>query len=285
MEVLESLCKYRYLSVSQVQTLHFTSRQTAYRRLRALTQFRYVEPFNVPAVPERLFYLSRRGAKTLAAHTGKALDELPWRQHGHQPKDYYFVRHFIALNDFQITLTQACESSGINLLGFIPEYEGEKTPHGGLRSFIRDEVVEVTKNGTKLAHTPDAVFGTEKGGRAGLFFVEIDRATVVVSDPSKGFLKAVRFYLNYFETGGYRRYDKELNAPMPFTKGFRLLVVTSAEARIRTMREATTALDFPNPIAKQFLWVTTADQVTAETVLGPIWRSLDLSDELTYRFG
>lgn len=284
LELLGSLCNYRYLSVSQLHTLHFPSRQTAYRRLRALTNLGYLKLFTVPTIPERLYYLPRQGAATLADHLGMELSDLPWSQSARQPKDYYFLRHFLALNDFRIALSQASEASEIKLLGFIPDYEATKTPRGGLHRHIRDEVPDVTHHAKPIAHTPDAAFGLKKGGKPALFFLEIDRGTEVVSDPSRGFLKAVLFYLNYWKAGRYHRYETEFESPNPF-KAFRLLVVTTSEARIETMREATTRLPFPDPAPKRFFWATTPDRIDPDTLFQPIWRSLDLSDDQLYRIG
>jgi hypothetical protein len=38
-----------------------------------------------------------------------------------------FIKHFLSINDFRILLTQAYTQSPMRLLGFIPEYVGEKT--------------------------------------------------------------------------------------------------------------------------------------------------------------
>ena len=45
LDVLRDLYKYRYLSVSQIQRLHFPSLQTAYRRLRALSALKCIAGF------------------------------------------------------------------------------------------------------------------------------------------------------------------------------------------------------------------------------------------------
>jgi len=284
LELLLSLSKYRYLSVSQIHTVHFPSRQTTYRRLRALTNLNYVQPFNVPTIPERLYHITKTGARALAAYAELPYDELPWHPPSKKPKDYYFLRHFLELNDFQIALLEACLSSEIDLLGFLPEYKGTKTPRGGLRRHVRDEAPDVTQHGRPVAHTPDAVFALEKASKPALFFLEIDRGTEVVSNPAKGFLKAVRFYLNYWHSGGYRRYEKEFGISQT-RQPFRLLVVTPSEARIDTMRQATTQLPFPNSDPKRFFWATTPDKISPETLFDPIWRSLELGDDRSYRIG
>jgi uncharacterized protein YjiK len=45
-----------------------------------------------------------------------------------------------------------------------------------------------------INYTPDGVFALEKNNRTALFFLEIDRGTEVLSNPEKGFSKAINFY-------------------------------------------------------------------------------------------
>jgi hypothetical protein len=132
--VLVDVYKYRYLSVSQIEALHFPSLQTAYRRLRALTAGNYLKSFTVPGIPERVFYLDKSGAEVVAGEMLVEQDALKWHRVSQSPKDYRFLRHFLAINDFRISLTLACQQNPITLLGFIPEYIGEKTTGGYVKS-------------------------------------------------------------------------------------------------------------------------------------------------------
>ena len=103
-------------------------------------------------------------------------------------------------------ITQACTGySAISLLGFIPEYIGEKTKEGHVKKYLRDTVKE-------YSHTPDAVFALEKDGNTALFFLEIDRDLETVSDPEKGFMKCVIFYLNYFVARKYERFETDFGS-------------------------------------------------------------------------
>ncbi len=58
--VIVDVYKYRYLSVSQIEALHFPSKGTAWRRLRAMTALGYLKAFTAPSIPERLYYLDTR---------------------------------------------------------------------------------------------------------------------------------------------------------------------------------------------------------------------------------
>src|SRR5687768_3159992 len=192
--VIVDVYKYRYLSVSQIQALHFPSKRTAWRRLQALTTQGYLKAFIVPNITEGVFYVDRAGAEVVAGEMQVGFDDLYWHSSMKAPKDYYFLRHFLGINDFRIHLTLACEESGIAFLGFIHEYIGEKTEKGILKKYLRDQVCDITNSNAILSHTPDGVFALEKNGSAALFFLEIDRGT----ENMKAFFNCIAFYLNYW---------------------------------------------------------------------------------------
>jgi len=275
-QLLADLVRHRYLSVSQIQRLHFPSEQTTYRRLRALKEGGLVDSFSVPGINEAIFYLTREGAeKATACFTEKTAVKTVTEV----PKDYYFLKHFLAINDFWIGLRQSTQNAPIKLKEFVPDYYGEKTERGGLTKLIRDAVVDPS-NQEQVSHTPDAVFVLEKVGKSALFFLEIDRGTEVVSDPKKGVLKCLRFYLAYLLAGGHQRYAREFGLP-PF-KGFRTLFVTTSEERMQNMREASQTLTHPQK-AKKFIWLATFEAVSKENVFETKWRSFDQSDETNYQ--
>lgn len=282
--LLTSIYTYRYLSVSQVEALHFPSRQTAYRRLRALVAAKYIQGFTAPHIPEHLYHLTDRGAAEVAAHLGVPAGELSWHRHSRAPKDYYFLRHFLRVSDFRIRLARDCASSDWRLLGFLPEYLGKQTAEGGgLAKHIRDVVTGSGDPNEKLAHTPDATFALGKGAGAALFFLEIDRGTEVVSDESKGVLKCLRFYCRYLVEGRYERYRQDFgNAPF---RGFRMLFVTTGESRVAHIREAARAISPESVKAKRFIWLSTWDRVESSGVLANSWVSADLDDPTAYRIG
>ncbi len=282
MKVLLDVYKHRYLSVSQIQRLHFPSLQTAYRRLRALKTLGLLCGFTVPNIPEHVYYLSADGASQVAASLGASLDSLKWTEHSRSPKDYYFLRHFLKINDFRIALAHACLGTpGLQLLGFIPEYFGEHRPGGGVAKYIRDVICDVSPK-ENLGHTPDAVFALEKNGKPALFFLEVDRGTEVVSDPDKGVLKACRFYLNYLLGGQYQRYTQDFRSTE--FKGFRALFVTNSEQRLANMRQAVSGFEFDER-AKRFLWFATEGRAIGPELFQSIWVSGVAWDATLYRIG
>jgi hypothetical protein len=280
-EVLLSLHRYRYLSMEQLRRLHFSSPQTARRRVRLLSDAGYVDDFRPEGSDERLVTLGEKGAEVVSGQLALPVDALGWKNR-HKPKDYYFLKHFMAINDFRITLAHACRAQqSIELLGFIPEYEGETSSKGVVRKYIRDVVADSTSNGKTITHTPDGVFALAKDGRAALFFLEVDRGTEVVSDAEKGFLKTIRFYLNYLLGNGYQRYKSDFKVGDDF-RAFRVLVVGPTKRRLENIRTAGASFAFPVEHAKRFMWLLHEEAVSESTIFSPIWTSVAPGDEHRY---
>ena len=256
--------------------------QTTYRRLRCLTGAGHLVGFTAPGLSEHLYYLGKSGAELVAGPLGVEPSELKWQGGLQAPKDYYFLRHFLAINDVRISLSHACRNSDIRLLGFIPEYYGQKTPTGGLIKYIKDFVCDVSRpNDEPITHTPDAVFALEKNQVPALFFLEVDRGTEVVGDQNKGVLKCVKFYLNYLVSGNYQRYSQDFGCGQ--FRGFRTLIITTTEKRAENMRAAVSGLPFAEK-AKKFIWLTDQEQAI-RSIFDSIWRSADHTDQNRYRIG
>ena len=85
------------------------------------------------------------------------------------------MRHFLRTGDFRIAVTLACADSGLDLLGFIPEYFGEKHLSERVTKYIKDVVFDVANAQEEITHTPDGVLALSKAKRPALFFLEVDR--------------------------------------------------------------------------------------------------------------
>lgn len=281
-ELLVDIYKHRFLAIPQIQRLHFPSKQTTYRRLRLLKQNGFTDSFAVANVPEAVVTLGSLGVLVVADALGVERSELKWIGSTSRPRDYYFMRHFLAINDFRISLRLACDATNIRLRGFIPDYYGERTSAGGTAKYIKDVICDIGHEQASISHTPDGVFALEKEGKVALFFLEIDRGTEVISDPDKGVLKSLRFYTNYLLSGGYQRYATDFGVEE--FKGFRSLYVTSSTARLTNICQAATQL-IVTPKAKRFHWITLADKVDENTIFTPIWVSCDPEDGAHYQIG
>jgi hypothetical protein len=281
-DLFVSLVNFRYLSAAQVQRLHFASEQTTARRLRLLASAGYIELFTPTASAERLVALERKGAEVAADHLGVPFDELGWSAKREQPKDYLFLKHFLAASDFRIALTASCAArSDTRLLAYIPEHVADGGTGTTLQRHIRDLAVDAMDPKRKLSHTPDGVFALERNGTAALFFLEVDRGTEVLSHPERGVLKAIRFYLSLLVSGGYQRYQAEFGLAHPF-RAFRTLFVMSSAERLRNMRGTCGTIAFNPEHAKRFIWLATDEVLGNATLLDREWVSLAPSDDSRY---
>jgi Replication-relaxation len=273
--------KYKLLSVPQIQKLHFPSLQTAYRRLRALTGLGYLKGFLAPLSPEQhLYHLGKKGAEWVAGQLNVAVSDLGFNRTTRPPDNPLFLKHFVAISDFRIALSQACQTSQFTLRGFIPEFIGTKAPEGNLKRYIRDVVCDVANPTAQISHTPDATFALESNGICSLLFLEIDLGTEVVSSPQKGVLKSLQFYLSYLVSGQYRRYQEDFHC-QPL-KLFRVLYVTTSEERIRNIRRAATEF-FNEKEALKLLLFTEQKNITPATLFTRIWQSADANDPRFYQ--
>jgi Replication-relaxation len=64
--VILDVHKYRYLTATQIEKLHFPSMQMAWRRLHILTTLGFLKAFTTPNINERIFYLGKQGAEVSA---------------------------------------------------------------------------------------------------------------------------------------------------------------------------------------------------------------------------
>ncbi|SYZ73724.1 hypothetical protein TRIP_C50005 [Candidatus Zixiibacteriota bacterium] len=280
--LLVDLYKHRFLTISQLQRLHFPSMQTAYRRLRLLKEVGLAASFMVANISESIFTVDRKGLEAVAAALGTEVSDLRLTDIKSKPRDHFFMRHFLAINDFRIILKQACNREKVRLLGFIPDYQGERTERRGIAKYIRDVVCDITTERDQVSHTPDGVFALEKEGRTALFFLEIDRGTEIVSDNTKGVLKSLRFYTNYLIEGGYQRYAKDFR--IGTLKGFRALYLTTSKTRLINIRKAAFGLQVPQK-AKHFIWLALFQDITSGNLFLPVWRSIDPDDNKVYSIG
>src|SRR5437762_6187800 len=98
-DMLLDVYSYRYLSLSQIERLHFPSKRTAQRRLQTLHTLGYLKSFSTPNLYERIFYLDKKGAEVIAYEWKTDIASLNWHRHS-QPKDYYFLETIVSLPGF-----------------------------------------------------------------------------------------------------------------------------------------------------------------------------------------
>lgn len=274
--ILADVYRLRYVSTAQVLRAHFSglaSKTPGYRALTRLQSLGMIKAFTVPNVPERLFYLTDYGARYLADLRGIGLDELRlYRPRRKPPKLTGFMRHFVGVTDVRLSVeADVAARPEASLPLWLPEY--------ALKPNSKEPLLRLSVYSNEtLSHTPDAAFILTVGGQSRLYLLEYDRGTESLSNPDRGVLKMIRFYL------AARRRDPfgGLRQLVPGTApGFQLLVVCEAESRLLTMRrKLIRALPETDGSGVPWVWGAAAP---LERPLAHEWLPLLRSGTETYR--
>lgn len=265
--LLAAIGELRILTTAQVHRLLFSSEQTALRRLRRLEAAGFVRCLRTGAVPHRLVTLTPRGA---AAADRSA--------NGIGAYSAMFLEHLLGANDFWIALAKACAASDTELTGFLTDIAV-----AGGRPGVQPKRVLSEALGVSGAHVPDGAFGLRRGDRSALFFFELDRGTEVIGNRARGLGRILTSYLQALTTQGYRT----LAGPLGITgslRGFRVLIVTSSEARLSNIRRLWGAVAREQSESR-FIWLAPSSVLANGNILRARWLSLDPADTRTYAVG
>lgn len=247
-DIIETVNACQALTVSQLQTLFWNSPNPAYTRLRQLAENGYLERHYItqvkaaPAASTLVFSLSKLGAEVLAANRGYTAEDLYFATK--QIRNWQTLQPLLAVNNFRVALTRACrDHPEITLKQWLAEIAFRRHP---------DRIIV---NGRKTPVYPDGFCILETPAAKGYMFVEADRGTEGIEQ----FKSQVNIYQEYIRSGLYETRFQ--------TKSLRILVVTTSDRRLQSLRKATVAVG-----GGARYWFTTFDRVTPQTVLTtPIW--------------
>ena len=261
-EILKTGGALRFVSGEQIERLIFTKGEKGERRsTRSPARLRKMFdngllgrvrwPFHSITLP-MVYYLEKDGADFLALRLGVEKEKVRTLTKTEKrptiSRSLLFLAHTLAINDFRVDVTLACERNWFGLLKWSNEYE------------LGREHVEIEYKGGRRRQTvqPDGYFVINDGEREAHFFLEMDMETT----PSKRWAPKVLALYEYRFRGKYtERFG---------TKSLRVLCVTPSESRKKLLVKWTKDAI---PVRWQPLfWFTTQDQVNVETVLTePIW--------------
>lgn len=270
--VLEDMYTARYMTVPQIQALHWreskggqaiANLKACQRRMRQLFEHglvRRIEPLIRYSEGKKplIYALDKQGAQLLANELGMEPAEIDYKPQTAEESNYPFLQHVLDTTDLRIAFTHAAEQAGVQLDIWRSERE--------LKSdWMKDTIILTDPNGKqhKAAVVPDAVVCITHNGKRAIFLIELDRRTVTV-DPSqwekRGWSRKVRQYLTYFAADAYQqRYGDQVA---------HVLTVTTGDKRLAHLKEATEAAGG----GKRFWFTTFAMATQKENLLmAPIW--------------
>jgi hypothetical protein len=268
-ELVRAICKYRYLNVDQYSNLFpESSMRGLENRLRLLYHHRYLDRIIlIDTLVRKLIYaMTEKGARLLAETDNIPREKIPWRRHLNQVSMTH-IQHLLSVNDavvsLETALAKALHKRDIELF---------KVLHGD-PEIHKLTVTLVDQNGSRYHSSviPDAVVGIRfRGGEFGLFFIEIDRATMT----TRRWQEKVVVYHEFARSPELRQRFK--------TEWFIVLTVTTSDKRIMSLAERTVELG-----GRRAFWYTTKDKIEPDSILKRIWvRANDLfqaRNERTYQ--
>ena len=281
LDALRALARFRFLSSRQVQALVGGSEQQMLRRLRSLYDHGFIERPRAQLAELAHFFdtgnrplvyaIASKGARSLASNGYGAIDKLDWTtKNARASAD--FLAHTLETADVMIGFETVCrEDNALRLvdhhalLPYLPhETQTDAEP------FRLDVEVRVSKAAEPLpiAVIPDRLFSLLFGSEARLnFALELDRGTMDVRARQLVGKSSFRRKL----LGYWHAWRADAHTTRWGFKSFRVLTVTTSEARIKTMLEA--QCEIVGPQGSNMFAFTTPQRLVASGPLGPAWIS------------
>ena len=264
--VLELIAEYRVLLTAQVALLSGTGLRAAQKKImmlrhRGYLTFSHYELEGNRGRPKGVCSLTEKGAELLKRE-GLIISEIP--NHRITGEAIVNVQHELLINWFRIHLLQI----DVHIPELHTEFISATTPFQALNEdglpLIADRISD---DDADEGFIPDGVFciRNEQQNKRLLFFLKVDLSTesIVSAQNPVSISQKIRSYRSYFQTKGYKRYEKKW---MEDLDGFRVLFLTNTPQR----KESICGFLKTNP-SLNFVWITDKEQMFRHGVSASIW--------------
>ncbi len=255
--------KYRLLRTSQIQELMYPSLQKAQTRLKRIYDSGLVKRYPYPVL------LKEGGRGEYVYHYKK------------KPKMVFSkILHTIQLNNIRIAFELACQrSETIELVAFIPEYEGKVSSDGRIRRIVEVEPSDPERSSRKTSLIPDAVICLENKvkQKRGLFCLELDLGTEKLTterNDKYSVLRKMMMYKEYANAGRFKKYNDVFEYRF---KGIRVLSVMDSAVRLESLRRELTKRGI-----HKFIWLVENSKINKDSIFSRIWVISDNNDQGEY---
>lgn len=267
--ILQTVAEYRVLTVAQIVTLLFSSRQVAGRRLRRMKEkgLLSLSPRSLSGArgrPENVISVTPDGTKKLrdggilpgrTTHDRVGINKL------------HCVEHQLLVNWFRIYTLQipkACPNLSVTFLSPISPFAFD----GNALPIVSCEIPNMIHAMNPARFTPDGAFciTRESDGKSLLFMLEADNSTesIVSSKYDRRHIrKKIENYRVYLGRGLYQKYSDLFAREF---RGFRVLFLASTEKRHNQLCRAIRDL-YPS----DFVWLSTRKRVSGCGVDAAAW--------------
>ncbi|MFC1789050.1 replication-relaxation family protein [Thermodesulfobacteriota bacterium] len=247
-EILKAVYSFRMLSRTQIETLfNFKCARRVNSRLRKLYDHYYLSRSFLPTVrgsAKAIYYLGPQGIAVVCEELGIDMTLIKRKCEATSKLRELFLSHAMELNNVRIAFSLGIENHHeMELERWINDNDCKqeyRTPAPG-KTVVR-------------RFRPDGYFRFCYQGKLYSFFLEHDRSTMTLGR----FTGKVKSYIDFGVLGYYRQRFG--------VKYFRVLVITKTRERLYNLKKAV------ETVTDKLFCFTTIEQVTPNTVFGPIWQ-------------
>lgn len=247
-EIVRAIYDYRVLNYHQIARLFFGDISRCQRVLARLYHHGYLERVFLPVIvgsSPALYVLDKRGVELLRTHFG--MEDTVWYPTYKSLKSE-FLEHMMAINDFRITVTLACQRFGYHLQTWLTDHQIKA--QNARKDYDKVQIRKVGGNQQWVSIVPDSYFVVQTPRGTARFFLELDRGTMSLS----AFKNKVLAYIAYHDSG---LYEKRYGA-----KSLRVLtVVPQGAKRIANLKTATEEVK-----GERRFWFAEGQTLTPENV-------------------
>lgn len=185
-EVVSTVSQYRLLSQSQIQRLHFPSKNTAQVRLSLLWQHHYLKRINTPGdvTSEMLYTLDTQGVRLLKQRSSQGLPTVPIRTYRGATLNPLALAHTLALADIRICAWLSAKQHGYQLRQWLDDQDTRKKPD---KIQLEQRLVPIV---------PDAYLQLAANNQVFHYFLEYDSGTENLTTIER----KLRAYQVYFQS-------------------------------------------------------------------------------------
>lgn len=242
MEIIKQVYKHRFLRSDQIAALCGGSPRNILRRLQLLYHARFldrpraqIDYYRQNGNQTMVYALGNRGADVLSARFSIPRRKIDWQAKNHSAKRP-FLQHTLLVAEVMLKLETGSKRANVRIIDSeeILAQCPEETKH---RHNPFKWNVRCSYNGVPLSlgvH-PDKVFGLhfQDQNNPAYFFLEADRATMPVAREGFERTSLFRKMLAYQESWKQGLHERHFNI-----RRFCVLIVTTSQARIKTLLEA-----------------------------------------------
>lgn len=248
--IIRHVWRHRFLRSSHLIQLLEGSPQAVLRRLQLLYHAGFLdrprnqlEYFAVGGSRPIVYGLGNRGAELLRERLGIARERLDWNARNRAASRIH-LEHTLLVSDVMVAFEVACQRHGSLRIIDADEIAQHAPARGAPAAAPLHWSVSVRHEGRRhsLGVVPDKIFGLHftrepEGKNRSYFFLEADRGTMPVASRTLERASVLRKLIAYRETWLQGLHTKHFTI-----RAFRVLTVTSAEARCGHLVDAAEAV-------------------------------------------